>query len=278
MQIFFPCLRDWYPYRPIRFSVQNETKCQWEISYDDKNKKLFPIDTQINLILCTWAGYKTIFKDFLSLSVLTDVPFSTIILYDNDDFQELKDGKRIIHPIQFFFVTKKNSTDKYPTYNYLFKFNDIEQDFGNVIRKWYSESKQLAPIRTHLINSITYKRTFTSIDFLTVIQSIEGYYNRFIQESNLRTILTNLYDKFKNIQMISSNIVNFNQVKDSRDYYSHFFDKQKKQNVCDGIELYEVTSKLRLLLICCVLSLVGFSNADIDKFLKNSNKMRWEYS
>jgi hypothetical protein len=52
---------------------------------------------------------------------------------------------------QLFFVTERYSTDKYPIYNYLFRFTDVEPVFADIIRKWYNESNQLAPIRQHLI-------------------------------------------------------------------------------------------------------------------------------
>jgi hypothetical protein len=309
IQIHFPCLKDWYPYRPIKLDNDGYI-CQWEVG-SEKNKylKTFSIDDNSNLILNAYAGFNTtdkgynlyqdayleiegsikssfaelrhkadLFRDFLSLAVLTDVPFSEILLYDNDDFQQLNDNKKIMNVTQLFFVTERYSTDKYPIYNYLFRFTDVEPVFADIIRKWYNESNQLAPIRQHLIKSITYNKVFESVDFLIVIQAIEGFFLRFIpnRKENLKTKLENLYEKFNTIAVLNNNIVDTDKTVISRHYYSHFFEKEP--NVCDGLELFDITKKLKLLLICCVLSVVGFSNDEINAFLNNSNKIREEYS
>jgi len=313
IRVYFPCLIDWYPYRSIKHNMQFDNDgyiYQWEVG-SEKNKylKTFSIDDNSNLILNAYAGFNAsdkaynlyqdayleiecsikssfaelyhkadLFRDFLSLAVLTDVPFSEILLYDNDDFQQLNDNKKSMNVTQLYFVTERYSTDKYPFYNYLFRFTDVEPVFADIIRKWYNESNQLAPIRQHLIKSITYNKVFDSVDFLVVIQAIEGFYLRFIsnRKENLKTKLEKLYDKFNTIAVLNNNIVDTDKTVTSRHYYSHFFEKEP--NVCDGLELFDITKKLKLLLICCVLSVVGFSNDEINAFLNNSNKIRREYS
>ena len=48
-----------------------------------------------------------------------------------------------------------------------------------------------------------------------------------------------------------------NRIQALKHYYSHFMNKSQKPNTLDGIELYKLTGKLRILLICCVLSFIG---------------------
>ena len=60
-------------------------------------------------------------------------------------------------------------------------------------------------------------------------------------------------------------------VVDSRNYYSHFMPKQKDSKVLDGYKLYEQTVRLRILLVCSVLSLFGFDNSRINQIMKESN-------
>jgi hypothetical protein len=60
-------------------------------------------------------------------------------------------------------------------------------------------------------------------------------------------------------------------VVDSRNYYSHFMPKDKQPKALDGYELYKLTIRLRILLVCCVLSLYGFDNSRINEIMKESH-------
>ena len=312
IRLFIPCLKDWFSYRPIKHCICSESDTsriyQWEISEKDKYIKSFLLDDKTTLSFNAVAGFEErdeggfvlyedtyvdietnekvsyrelyqkafLFKDFLSLSILSNVPFSEIVLFDYNDYQEYDNGKKRYNNTPVYFVAKDYLLTKHPTYNYLFRFVDIKTEFADIIQKWYAESENLAPIRRHLINSITYKKEFSSIDFLTIIQSVQGYYYRFIdddQKKHLRKQLDDLYNKFRDIVFVNKNVADYDRVIASRNYYSHFYSKDNQQNICDGRDLYELTKKLRLLLICSTLSLVGFSNQKIESFLKNSNKI-----
>ena len=47
--------------------------------------------------------------------------------------------------------------------------------------------------------------------------------------------------------------------------------KDKDSKALDGYELYKLTMRLRILLVCCVLSLYGFANSRINQIMKESN-------
>lgn len=57
---------------------------------------------------------------------------------------------------------------------------------------------------------------------------------------------------------------------DSRNYYSHFMSRPAGKSILDGVELYSLTARLRLLLICCLLSFIGMDNSRIEAILKRS--------
>ena len=48
-----------------------------------------------------------IFRQFLSLATLSPINYTEITLFDNSDFQELKDGERILHPYYIKFHRKR---------------------------------------------------------------------------------------------------------------------------------------------------------------------------
>lgn len=82
---------------------------------------------------------------------------------------------------------------------------------------------------------------------------------------DLKTRLNELITIFNTIEIISKSNINIERVIKTRNYYSHFFDKTDK--VLTGQELYNEAKKLRILLICCILSLIGFSNYKINELL-----------
>lgn len=47
--------------------------------------------------------------------------------------------------------------------------------------------------------------------------------------------------------------------------------KSKKPNTLDGWDLYNLTFKLRKLLICCILNFIGFEYDEINRLLNQSN-------
>lgn len=226
-----------------------------------------------------------IFEQFLSFVTLQETKCSNIELYDKEKYHELADGDKIYHPIQLIYVQREYLIPKLKGDNiFLFNFDTIKEQYPNVIKKWFNEKMDLAPIRQHLIGSIKNKSVFSSVDFLIVIQSLEGFWWRFrdsyykrnnnISEkknTNLSTILKELISEFEVVLLIKESFIDVGQTVDSRHYYSHLMDRKKKKNIVDGLELFELTRKLRQLLICCLLHFIGFDYLEIDTILNKTN-------
>ncbi len=220
-----------------------------------------------------------IFKQFLSLATLTSISYIQLTLFDNCEFQELKDGEKIFKKIHFNFIEEKEEQRANDSIYYLFKHTDIKDEFHDIIKKWYEFKAEFAPIRNHLIDSIKYKRVFSSLDFLILVQALEGYHRRFIKkkikvpknESELKLRLNELINTFSGIDKISKTPINLKHVVSSRNYYSHFFDKNNF--VLQGKELYFLSRRLRCLLICCVLNLVGLDISLINKLLNKNERI-----
>ncbi len=219
------------------------------------------------------------FEQFLSLATLQDVKCSSITLFDKTIYQEYKEGKRHYHPIQLIYVQRVlgNPIDN-KSWDYLFDYSAIKDKYEDIILKWFTDHENIAPIKSHLLNSIKSNGVFSSVDFLIVIQAIEGFCSRCRKEQNLSKMIEDLITEFSDIRLLSRDNIIVEQVVDSRHYYSHFFDKSKKKNIVDGVDLFYLTAKLRRLLICCILNFIGFSNDKInDIFTKSNNKYIKQY-
>lgn len=212
-----------------------------------------------------------IYEQFLSFAVLSDVSASNILLQDDDLYQELDGGRKIYKKILLHYVRKERSKWNDKNVNFLFEYDAIKDNYPNIIKKWYLESDDIAPIRTHLIESIKQKNSFSSLDFLIVFQAIEGFAIRFLYgDKGPKILLTSLIRDFNDITKLKCDEIDIAAAIDSRNYYSHFMNKSKKPKTLDGAELYYITRKLRNLLICCMLTFIGFSHEDINKLLSQS--------
>lgn len=212
-----------------------------------------------------------LFEDFLSLASLSIIRVNSIFLFDKSNFQELPNGKKIFHTIELYYAQKVVETVKTKENEFLISYSQIHDIFPNIIRKWYSDTSEINPIRAHLIQSVKNKNIFDSTDFLIIIQAIEGFYIRFRKEQYLTLILEGLLSEFNDIDKVNQLKINIKSVVDSRHYYSHFMNKSKKPNTLDGIELYRLTKKLRIILICCLLNFIGIENKKINELFNTSN-------
>ena len=209
-----------------------------------------------------------LFEQFLSFATLTSVRCDKLLLIDKDKKTDPTEN----YTIEIFDdheEERSNNCERF--WDYLFVYDIIKDKFPLVIQKWYAE-KDLFPIRAHLIDSVKRRRVFSSVDFLVVVQAVEGYYYRFIKDGlSLKKLLTQLREKFSDIAAIELSDHEIECICDSRHHYSHLLPTGKKKNVLDGIELYYLNHKLRKILLCCMLNIIGFENDEINKIFKESN-------
>ena len=226
------------------------------------------------------------FEQFLSLATLSIVKSSKITLFDKNTYQQIG-GTRLYKEIHFIHAFRERNnlqSAESKMFRNLFDYSDIKDFYPAIVRKWYNEPIELAPIRDHLINSLEKKHSYGSVDFLIVIQALEGFCRRFRSRkyrkehglperdySDLYAMMGSLLDEFGDIELILKCNIDKDSVVDSRNYYSHFMSKQKDSKTLDGYDLYELTMRLRILLICCVLSLYGFDNERINEILNKSD-------
>jgi len=91
----------------------------------------------------------------------------------------------------------------------------------------------------------------------------------------LHSRLSELVSKYSNRiidKIITDKELFIKQVKHSRNYYTHFSEKGKK-NALKGQELFFLSEKLKVLLVCAILMEVGFTKEKLTKLLDN---IKWK--
>lgn len=226
------------------------------------------------------------YEQFLSIATLKVVKCSSITIFDREIYQENQGQKyyrsiEIIHP---FYERNFIKHEVLKPSSFLFEYGDIRDFYPYLLKRWYNEPLDIAPIRAHLINSLEKKRIYSSVDFLNIIQAIEGFWWRFRDASyrkannigrnkktSLNTILNQLILEYNGVKVLNRKNIDIESVVDSRHYYSHFVNKSTKPHTLDGWKLIDETKKLRLLLLCCVLTFMGFEVTQIDKVFDSSH-------
>lgn len=206
------------------------------------------------------------FEQFLSFAILSPVQCSHFWLIDKEK------KKDPLKKCSIEIIDKRTPRQINTRFwEYLFVHETIKESFAKIIRKWYEE-KELFPIRAHLIDSVSHKGYFEANDFLIICQAIEGFYYRFRHDGeSLTNIFKNLIDEFADIQIQEVSLSDIPYIQDTRNHFSHLLPTGKKHHVLDGHELYDLNHKVRKLLICCILKLIGFTNEEINVIFANSH-------
>lgn len=225
------------------------------------------------------------FSSFLSLATKRNVRPVLIYLTDLQIRKEINNGENsYFPPIYILFVQRPASNpEKLDWNNFLFRYKDVANCIHHILPKWMSDTDNLQPIKSHLVESLVYKPVVSSVDFLQVVQAIEGVWWRFRDDSykathsiskkkktDLNTILSEILSSLSTIPTIAKTEIDVKAVVDSRVYYTHFVDKSKRPKRLDGVELYDLTQKLRNVLLCLVLELLGMTHKEIDQILFKS--------
>lgn len=218
-------------------------------------------------------GTSRMFGSFLSLAMLYPVEHGTVTLFSRDCFQTTEDGRRYYHPIELVTHLYKGVSEKrIKQPEMLFKHEDVADTFADIYKRFCTD-KSIALIWSNLIDSLEKKRVFTSNDFLVVVQALDGFSIRYREEGNFMSQLTSLYDEFKDIKRLKLTSDDLRATKGSRDYYTHILKLEKKERryALDGAQLFNLTKKLRVLLICCMLKFLGMDNEKINSLLNKCN-------
>ncbi len=230
--------------------------------------------------------YTTVrFENFLSLATMREVGYSELRLYSEEKRLELNDGGIHYRPIIVDTTFHQPPTaKKIDRYKFLFTYNEIQDFYSGIIKKWFSKDEQFDAIRSHFLDSIDYHGPFSYINFLVVIQAVEGYGRRFLpakisayrktltkeeRKNQLLPILSTVFNEFKDVKSIKQD-VNLNAIVESRNYHSHLLPR-RGQSLVSMEELYCLTDELRKVLVCCILSYLGLPIFKIDEQLSSTN-------
>ncbi len=190
-------------------------------------------------------------------------------------------------------------------YATLFTLEDIYNHFQDVICNWFDVRNRLKPVLTLYFATIRAPRMYVESHFLNIVHALEAYHRLTIggydlpddehqkrvdeiidsappqwrqwlmnklknsNELSLRSRLMEVCDMFPSV---TSRLIGnrgerkcfVSRIIDTRNYLTHHDTKLEKRTA-QGIALFYLTEKLKVLVECCLLRELGFSNEWISE-------------
>lgn len=240
-------------------------------------------------------NYLSSFQSFLTFALYESTAIKSIEVYSDQYLDEYEPDKYAQVPIEVFYKPFSNGNVELKHRMFmLFTYKSIQKEFPSIIKKWYS-NKELLGSCIDLVFEQFHNKRFSENTFLNLAQAAETFhvrlynhtkmpkddykkmkdeilsatpplYHKWLNEQfnfgnnlNLHNRLSELVDKYSNSiidKMISDKDLFIKQIKDSRNYYTHY-SKSLEKKALKGNELYYLTKKLQILLVCAFLIEIG---------------------
>ncbi len=272
----------------------------------------FMAKSSSNLTLKQLLKYLFGFQNFLILALYKSTYPQNVILSGDMFKIENPDGKKYRVNVKLYFSIFNFQEDEKPKMDFdlIFGYRSIETDFQRIIQNWFSKYELLEPAFDLVIEQFHRGNQFNVNTFLNLAQAAETFHARtnnhtripkddykimkeeilklapskyygwlneqfnFGNNLNLHRRLTEIVDKYSNdiLDIIIPDKDQFvKQVKNTRNYYTHY-SKDGKKKALKGSELFYLSEKLKLQLVCAFLMEVGFSKKQLSEFL---DSVKW---
>ncbi len=257
--------------------------------------------------------YIITFQNFLTLALYKSTYPLSVTISGEKHKKDYGNGEAYTKTIQLYFSSRNFKTNEKPKFDLemIFDYRRIQPDFKNIIKNWYSKYELLEPAFDLVFEQFYNGNRFTVNTFLNLAQSAETFHARvhnhtkipreqykkmqkdilkvvppeyhawlndqfnFGNNLNLHSRLTELTEKYSNkiLDKILGDKTQFVlNVKNSRNYYTHY-SKDGAKKALKGGELFYLSERLKILLVCSFLIEVGFNKDNLSLLLDN---IKWK--
>lgn len=295
---------DFKGYIQFQADTPSINRCQKSMSITQK--VLLQIEAKKDVELETLFRYVFKFQCFLVLAVNKRVFLQNIYLNGSKHIRKINGGNVYPKDVELYFrgPFSDYSDEAKLDYDMISPYNLIKSDFPEIIKNWYKNYELLEPALNLLMEQFK-DDAFSENSFLNLAQAAETFHLRtsnhkkmsdseykimkksildsapieyhdwlnsqfsFGNHLDLHTRLSELIDKYSNkiVDKIVGDKEKFiKQVKDSRNFYTHYSPELEKKAV-KGVALFYLTEKLKGLLICAFLMESGIKKDNLEKML-----------
>lgn len=243
------------------------------------------------------------FQNFLTLGTFEPAyPLSISVYTPDAQNAEEEICSELVYKPGFSYVPKTGRGV------FLFYYGDIETNFPDIIRKWFTLQLSIEPVIDLLLNSFYSRNLGFDVRFLQIAQAIETFHRRVLDkkpfdETEFKTWAKNLVESvdekykemlrgklsFSNEQPLHARIeecVNklpidtikqivgdktkfIRDIKNTRNYLTHYSPRLELKAL-KGDDLFKMRDRLRIVLIATVLLETGFQLEQIEKVIRKN--------
>lgn len=293
----------------FNFVANTPTLSRYQKSVNIKQRVQYQVESNVAKKVEELLAYIFSFQNFLILALYRSTYPLSITLYGDKHKEDYGDGKSFQKPIELYFSSSNIKVNEKPRFDLemIFCYRHIEKKFPTIIKQWYSKHELLEPAFNLLFEQFFNGNRFSENAFLNLAQSAETFharinnhtkipreeykimkeeimkvaplkYHKWLKDQfnfgnnlNLHTRLTEITDKYSNDildKIIPDKSLFVKQVKHSRNYYTHYSSDGKKKAL-KGSDLFYLSERLKILLVCSFLTEVGFEKDLLKKTLDN---------
>lgn len=245
------------------------------------------------------------FQNLLVLALYSNTHTTSVSFYGDNFTKQFPNEKPHRKRINLYFNSGDGISDREPKLDLemLFSYQAIKLKFPAIIKEWYTKYDILRPAFNLLFEQFYSDGTFTENSFLNLAQAAETFHARVNNHTkmpkkeyeqmkrDIMEVAPNKYHAWLNEQFSFGNNLNLEQrlreivarysnnaidkiigdkekfvkqVKWSRNYYTHYSESGKK-NALEGSDLFYLSEKLKILLVCAFLMEIGFDKNEIEE-------------
>mgnify|MGYP003293022151 CR=1 FL=1 len=199
-------------------------------------------------------------------------------------------------------------------YDLFIRYSDIRLNFPKILSRWYDLCDKMGGVLWLYTTRFLDEKHFSANDFLNMAQALESFHSLLYNHSRedesvfknrLKRIINSVSGEDKDYikdRLAQSNTLTLSerigelvgkcspdvlsifiddvdlfikQIRDSRNYYTHYT-KSGKKHILYGVDLAYLTDKIRLLLTCNILVYLKLSKKSIIQIFENK-KHQFEY-
>ena len=306
----------------ITFNLSDQLEGRFEFSLSNSDHFVYTKKVTLEQKIKFSLNYKTEqkynvlltdlfkFQSFLMLALYEKTLPYNIILSNNKLTKDYGPAGVVKRQIKLFIHSSlefKSLSKQKHFMDMLFSYRDIEEDFPDIISKWYKKYDDLESSFNLLIEQFFNDKRFSENTFLNLAQCIESFhahtrnkpkipkdeyndmkkhilstvdskYHSWLKDQfnfgnnlNLHARLEEIID-FCSCDMISQLISDKNSfikdVKNSRNYYTHYSNDLKKKAL-KGTDLFYLSQKLKIIIVCSFLLEIGFDKTKLNQLLED---------
>ncbi|MEQ9437483.1 MAG: hypothetical protein RIG62_00500 [Cyclobacteriaceae bacterium] len=224
------------------------------------------------------------FQNFLTLAAHAPTYPNYIRLYTNK--RKRKIGS-VEHPLEIDLYYAPSYFRPVKTQHFfLFSYRDIQNDFLKIISRWYSLNDIIDYPLYLLFGSFYNSANSLENQFLDLARALEMFHRH---TTNLEQIRNTKGPPLLNrIESVLNEITNpflskiiyegfAEDVRDTRNYHTHLNPRLEEKSKKEAEELFMITKKIRLVLICAILKETGFDNDKISELLEKNEPRLFYY-